>query len=166
MTDVSASRGRAVASALAWAVIVAAALPGGVAAQNAGSILGRVVDATSGEAREGALLTVDGTELRTSSATDGRFIVVAVPFGERSLTVELIGYATTTVEGIQVRPGQPARVTVALAREALELDEVRVEVERVRLVEPEISATHELIQARELRELPIDEVSQAIELAA
>ena len=165
MTDVSASRGRAVAPALAWAVIVAAALPGGVAAQNAGSILGRVVDATSGEAREGALLTVDGTELRTSSATDGRFIVVAVPFGERSLTVELIGYATTTVEGIQVRPGQPARVTVALAREALELDEVRVEVERVRLVEPEISATHELIQARELRELPIDEVSQAIELA-
>ena len=148
------------------ALALALALPGRATAQNAGSILGRVVDAITGEPRAGALLAVEGTDLRTSSAPDGRFIVVAVPFGEQSLTVELIGYAATTIEGIQVRAGQPVRVTVELARAALELDEVRVVVERVRLVEPEVSATHELIQARELRQLPIDDVSQAIELAA
>ena len=141
------------------------ALPGRAAAQNAGSIFGRVVDASTGEALQDALFTVEGTELRTSSAPDGRFILVAVPFGDQSVTVSLLGYTTTTLEGVRVRPGQPARVLVELEPEALELDEVRVEVERVRLVEPEVSATHELIQARELRELPIDEVSQAIELA-
>ena len=148
-----------------WGIACVLALPAPVLGQNAGSILGRVVDATTGEPRAGALLTVGGTDLRTTSADDGRFIVVAVPLGERSLTVELIGYARTTIEGIRVRAGRPVRVTVELAREALELDQVLVEVERVRLVEPEVSATHELIEARELRELPIDEVSQAIELA-
>ena len=146
-------------------IVGALAVPGRAAAQNTGSIFGRVVDASTGEALQDALFVVEGTTLRTSSAPDGRFILVAVPFGDRVVTVSLLGYATTMVEGVRVRPGQPARVLVELDREALELEEIRVEVERVRLVEPEVSATHELIQARELRELPIDEVSQAIELA-
>lgn len=141
------------------------AAPGRAAAQNAGSILGRVVDATTGEALRDALFVVADTELRTSSAPDGRFILVAVPFGDRAVSVSLLGYATTTVEGIRVRAGRPARILVEMEPEALALDEIRVEVERVPLVEPEVSATQELIQARELRELPIDEVAQAIELA-
>ena len=158
--------GRRIARLLVLSVLVAApAVPVRATAQNAGSILGRVVDASAGVVLQDALLVVEGTELRTSSAPDGRFILVAVPFGDRAVTVSLLGYTTTTVEGVRVRPGQPARILVELEPEALELDEIRVEVERVRLVEPEVSATHELIQARELRELPIDEVSQAIELA-
>ena len=158
--------GRRIARLLVLSVLVAAlGVPVRATAQNAGSILGRVVDASTGVVLQDALLVVEGTELRTSSAPDGRFILVAVPFGDRAVTVSLLGYTTTTVEGVRVRPGQPARILVELEPEALELDEIRVEVERVRLVEPEVSATHELIQARELRELPIDEVSQAIELA-
>ncbi|MYK68653.1 MAG: hypothetical protein F4020_03570, partial [Gammaproteobacteria bacterium] len=158
--------GRRIERLLVLSVLVGAlAVPARATAQNAGSILGRVVDASTGVVLQDVLLVVEGTELRTSSAPDGRFILVAVPFGDRAVTVSLLGYTTTTVEGVRVRPGQPARVLVELEPEALELDEIRVEVERVRLVEPEVSATHELIQARELRELPIDEVSQAIELA-
>lgn len=158
--------GRRIARLLPLSVLVGAlAVPVRATAQNAGSILGRVVDASTGVVLQDALLVVEGTELRTSSAPDGRFILVAVPFGDRAVTVSLLGYTTTTVEGVRVRPGRPARILVELEPEALELDEIRVEVERVRLVEPEVSATHELIQARELRELPIDEVSQAIELA-
>ncbi len=158
--------GRRAARLLPLFVLVGVlAVPGRATAQNAGSILGRVVDASTGQLLGDALFTVEGTELRTSSAPDGRFILVAVPFGDRAVTVSLLGYTTTTVEGVRVRPGRPARMLVELEPEALELDEIRVEVERVRLVEPEVSATHELIQARELRELPIDEVSQAIELA-
>lgn len=146
-------------------VAVAVAEPSRASAQSTGSIFGRVVDASTGEALQDVLFVVDGTALRTFSAPDGRFILVAVPFGDRALTVSLLGYATTSVEGVRVRSGQPARVLVELEAEALALDEIRVEVERVRLVEPEVSATHELIRARELRELPIDEVSEAIELA-
>ncbi|MDE0473068.1 MAG: carboxypeptidase-like regulatory domain-containing protein [Gammaproteobacteria bacterium] len=87
----------------------ALAVPGRAAAQNAGSILGRVVDASTGAVLQDALLAVEGTELRTSSAPDGRFILVAVPFGDRTVMVSLLGYTTTTVEGVRVRPGQPCR---------------------------------------------------------
>ena len=48
------------------------AVPARAAAQNAGSILGRVVDTSTGEALQDALFVVEGTELRTSSAPDGR----------------------------------------------------------------------------------------------
>lgn len=143
----------------------ALAVPVRAAAQNAGSIFGWVVDASTGEALQDVLFAVEGTERCTSSAPDGRFILVAVPFGDQAVTVSLLGYTATTIEGVRVRPGQPARILVELEPEALELDEIRVEVERVRLVEPDVSATHELIQATELRELPIDEVSEALELA-
>ena len=150
----------------ALGLILSSALrPAAGTAQNAGSILGRVIDATTGESADGALLAVENTSLRTLSAPDGRFIIVAVPPGERSVSVELIGYASIMIEGVLVRAGQPTRLDVELSPQALELPGVVAEVERVRLVEPEISATHEVVLASELRELPMDEVAEAVELA-
>jgi hypothetical protein len=145
----------------ALAVVPAAPL----AAQTTGNVIGRVVDAETDEPIAGALVRFLDLPARAATGADGRFVVVAVPAGEQRLRVELLGFAPHT-ELVQVRAGRIGDVgTVRLAAAPVPLEGLTVAVERLRLIEPEITVSHEVLLGRELRELPIDAVSQALELA-
>ncbi|CAN5765946.1 hypothetical protein BH23GEM9_BH23GEM9_35680 [soil metagenome] len=146
------------------ALLVALFAPFHLDAQTVGSILGRVVDAQSGQPLEAATIELVGTQLRTISGADGRFVMGAVPPGERSLRIEHLGYKPMIVEGIVVRTGRSQDVRVELDVAPVALPGVVVEVERVRLIEPDVSTTHDIIVSRELRALPVDRLQQVIEL--
>lgn len=141
------------------------ALPAAGRAQTTGTIIGRVRDAGSREPLAGARVAVPHLGLGALTAADGRFVLAAVPAGQRELQVELLGYQTVVVEAVQIRPGRVAEVEVELHIAALELEGVTVEAQRIRLIEPEISLTHQVVAGRELRELPVDRIQEAIELA-
>jgi hypothetical protein len=133
-------------------------------AQTVGSILGRVVDAQTGQPLEAASIEIVGTQLRSVSGADGRFIVGSVPPGERAVRVEHIGYKTKVVEGVVVRTGRSQDIRIELEIAPVALQGVVVQVERTRLVEPDVSTTHDIIVSRELRALPVDRLQQVIEL--
>ncbi len=139
--------------------------PSSVLAQEAGSILGRVVGSETGEPLANVRIELVGPPGATLSGEDGRFILVGVPAGDRTVRISLIGYRSLTVDGVFVRAGRSVRLDPELAPEALELPGVTAEVDRIRLIEPEISATHEVVLGRELRELPADNVAEVVELA-
>jgi len=77
------------------------------AQDNAGTVAGSVIDATTGKYLEGAEVVVVGTALRAVSARDGSFTVTGVPAGPRNLTV--------TYPGLEA---QAASVTVSAGRTA------------------------------------------------
>ena len=147
-----------------WSVLAVLAVPIGASAQTTGSILGRVVEAGTGRELAGVDVTVPGTTLGTTTGADGRFVIAAVPPGERTVRVERIGYRSVVVENVQVRSTARTEVVVEMQPAPVALEGVRAEAERVRLIEPDVSTTHEVIRGRELRALPIDEVAEAIEL--
>ncbi len=62
-----------------------------VAAQEGGTLAGRVLDA-SGRTLPGAAVEVVGTNLRTSADETGSFVISPVPAGERDVLVSFIGY--------------------------------------------------------------------------
>lgn len=134
------------------------------AAQSNGSIVGRVLDAQTRQPLSGVSLRVINLPHRAVSGTDGRFVIGAVPPGERDVHAELIGYQTVVIERVAVRAGRAADIRFELTPAAVALPGVVVQAQRVRLIEPEISTTHETVVAREIRELPIDRVDQIIEL--
>lgn len=133
-------------------------------AQSTGSILGRVVDRETGEPLSGAQVEIVRYQRGTLTADDGRFIIVAVPPGEHTVRVTMIGYQTLEVEGVQVRADRATKVDAELRSQVVEVEGVVAEVERVRLVEPEINVTHQVVLGTELRELPLDAVEEAVEL--
>ena len=139
-------------------------LPATIAAQTTGSVLGRVVDAASDLPLAGADVRVVGTSLRTISDADGRFLLAGLPAGERALRVEQIGYTPVVMEGIIVRSGRQTDVTVRMETAPLVLPGVAVEVQRVRLIEPDVVTTHDIVLGREIRALPVDRVAEVIEL--
>ena len=134
-------------------------------AQGTGRVLGEVTDSATGEPIMGASVSIVGHDQpRTITNDAGRFILTAVPLGRQDFLIEMIGYRPTTLQGVQVRSGQPAQITASLVVAPIEVAGVVVQGERVRLIEPEVVASHEVVLGRELRELPVDAVEEAIEL--
>ncbi len=83
-------------------------------------ITGRVTDARNGEAVSGATVVVKGTNLGTSTATDGTFSI-SVPQNARSLTISSVGFGTQ-----DVTLGSSNSVEVPLQPGTKSLDEVVV----------------------------------------
>lgn len=155
----------AVAPLLAALCLALAAGP--AAAQATGRILGRVLDARSGEPIVGADVRVVGLPFRATTAAEGRFVLAAVPPGERTLRVERLGYRTLELAGVVVRTGRATDVVARVEAQAVQVGGVTVQVERrPPLIDPQSSSSREIVTGRELRELPIDATAQAVELSA
>jgi len=69
-----------------------------------GSIKGRVVDADTREAVEGAAVEVDGTELGATTSEDGTFQIDNVAPGSQRVLVSAVGYKPVA-ETVAVAPG-------------------------------------------------------------
>ena len=69
-----------------------------------GRLVGRVIDAATGNGITDAGIQVVGTTVGGLSGVDGRFSLNAVPAGTVTLTVRRIGYAPKTITGIFLEP--------------------------------------------------------------
>jgi hypothetical protein len=90
-----------------------------VGAQTTGRIVGRIIDAGTGQPLSGAQVTLAGTDAGSLSGVDGRYTLIDVPAGERAVTVTCLGYGEKTVEGIRVEAGQAAVQDVSLSTAAI-----------------------------------------------
>src|SRR5262245_5300249 len=75
------------------AVLSGAPRPAALSAQDAGSILGRVVEAATGDPVAAAEVRVPLLEVRVLTNESGWFLVPVVPFGEYAVEVTRIGFA-------------------------------------------------------------------------
>ena len=80
----------------------------------AGSIEGRVFNATTGANLERARLTIEGTQIETFTDDDGRFRLANVPAGTVQLRVFYTGLVMST-QAITVRQGETAQIDVSLS---------------------------------------------------
>ncbi len=99
--------------------------PSSAVAQETGTIAGLVVDDNIGQPIADAVVVIQGTDLRTFTNAQGRYILVNVPAGTHTLRVERLGYADGTRE-ISVSAGATVTANVALVPTALMLGEVVV----------------------------------------
>ena len=79
----------------------------GVSAQATGTITGRVLDGTTGNALPGVNIIVEGTSLSTETDRTGAFSLVRVPAGPRKLTASYLGFESLTVD-VNVTSGRSA----------------------------------------------------------
>jgi len=99
-------------------------LPGMLSAQ--GVITGRVTDATNGEPRAGAAVSIVGTTRGAIADSSGRFTIAAIPGGSVTVRARLLGYKTIE-RAIDVSATDTTRADFALEPEATMLNAVRTE---------------------------------------
>ncbi len=113
---------RAIAASFALAALAACGGPAVPAAQNYGTITGRVYDATTNQPIAGVVVTVD-TILSSPSGTDGTYRIGTVPLGTYQVAVQSVpsGYSAPNVSAApyagSIVAGQTIVVDVPLTKQ-------------------------------------------------
>jgi TonB-linked SusC/RagA family outer membrane protein len=107
------------------ALALTAAGPTGLLAQERGTIQGTVVSALTQRPLAGVQLTVPGTALGSLTNAEGRFQIVNVPAGSRSVRAQMIGYIAAE-QAVEVPAGGAATVSLSLQETAVALEGVVV----------------------------------------
>jgi TonB-linked SusC/RagA family outer membrane protein len=114
-------------SRIALGVLVAAGLAllaPGAAAQETGTVTGRVADAGGGPL-PGANVVLVNTDRGTSTDRDGRFEIAGVDAGTYTVRVSFVGFLPSTKQ-VSVEAGETATVDVTLRPDVARLDSVVV----------------------------------------
>lgn len=98
---------------------------GPAAAQQTGTITGRVTDSQSGQPVASAQIFISGLNLGVLSQQNGRFLLVNVPAGTHTVSFERIGYRGMTAE-VTVGAGATVVQDFAVTQDAIGLEEVLV----------------------------------------
>ncbi len=111
----------------ATALLVPTSLPAYAQDVPQGRITGRVVNASTQQPIDGALVQLAGTALSAQSGTRGEFTIAAIPPDVYSLRVRAIGYRPSLVAEVVVGSGKPLEITVPLTPQPVVLDAVEVQ---------------------------------------
>jgi hypothetical protein len=111
----------------ATALLVPASLPAYAQDVPQGRITGRVVNASTQQPIDGALVQLAGTALSAQSGTRGAFTIAAIPPDVYSLRVRAIGYRPYLVAEVVVGSGKPLEITVPLTPQPVVLEAVEVQ---------------------------------------
>ena len=97
-----------------------------------------------------------GTSRSTGTNQAGRFLFPTLqPGGPYTLTVERLGFAEETVEGIRLAVGATETVDIVLREEALELEGIEVDVDRAEVFNPSQVGPATRLTERIVEEMPI-----------
>ncbi|HEX2166700.1 MAG TPA: TonB-dependent receptor [Longimicrobiales bacterium] len=113
---------------MAYGLMAAAVLlhGGSIFAQGTGRIVGRVVDAQTGEGIANVSVEVRGTGVGALSGTAGRYVITGAPAGSAVLQAQSIGYATKTIADVMVADGAVVEQNVLLEPAAVALEAIEV----------------------------------------
>lgn len=149
---------------LAVLLLALAALP--AAAQEKGSVSGKVSDRRTGHALPFATVTVVGAQRGGLTDSEGRYLIGGIPAGTYELKVQFLGYRPESRTGVTVAGGRSTVVNFQLEDIVVRQEKpIEVTAER-RLVEVRQGATIRSVSASEIRNLPVQTISEVLQQQA
>ena len=97
------------------------------AQQNKGNISGSVSESMSGYPLEGANITVQGSEIGTTSDANGQFTIRDLKQGYYTLIISFIGFESIVIPDVWVRPNAYDFITAKLNQKVIEFEDIVVE---------------------------------------
>lgn len=135
-------------------------------AQSSGKISGRVLDKESKEAIPFASVFVEGTSLGSLADDNGSFVILNVPPGVFTVTASLIGYQKTSIKNVRVNVDFTTKLSIEMSSGAIDMPAVVVQGERNPLIRRDLTNPTIAINAENIAELPVDQISDVIRLQA
>jgi outer membrane receptor protein involved in Fe transport len=144
------------------------ARPGGPATAPPAGGVGRIAGKVTDKGKDPiafANVIVLGTRSGTATDEKGDFVLVGVPVGTVQLQVQPLGY-DKQVQSVQVNAGITTTVNFSFSESKIvkELEEIEVRAEK--RIDTKSSTTTQSITAEKLREMPVDNLREAIGVKA
>ena len=130
-----------------------------------GNIKGYISSAYNQTKLQGANIILLSTNLGSVSDSSGIYIIPNILPGTYSIRANYIGYKQTTIKNIIVYTGQTNIINFILEEEVLESDEITIIAER-KMINPEISVSSINLDAKDIENIPIASIEEAITLQA
>jgi len=153
---------RHVTRAISPLVVLLAFTAGGLAAQNTGTVQGRVTEASTGAPIIGAQVSLIGTDLGSLTNNDGRYSIENAPAGQQTVRVEFLGYGVRQ-QVVTVRADGTTTHDVQLRTEVISLEAVVVTGTAGRARRREIGNTVSQIDARQIELAAVSDVGDVLQ---
>lgn len=142
-------------------MILIGALSFGALAAAKGKLAGQVKDKSSDDPLPGVNISVEGTSMGAATDEDGFFYIINLPPGVYNVKVEMIGYATTMMENVQVSSNRTTTLNVQLQSQAVEGQTVVVEAERP-VIQLDVSSSQRIVTEETIQERPLDNFEEIL----
>lgn len=119
---------------------------------NFGSLSGKIVDISNGEALVGSNILVMGTPYGAASDISGRYSIQSIPPGRYTVRASLIGYQTIEAKDVSIQAGQHIRLDFKMVSTAIQMEPVIVTAEA--LVNPAATSSTRTISSETIRDIP------------
>jgi len=129
-----------------------------------GRITGKVVAKKTGQPLPYANVVLVGTKMGAMTLSDGTFTIVGVPVGTYTVKVMMMGYKSEQKSGVKVNAGEVTEVNFALEETIVtKTQEIVVEATQPQIERKESKVSHK-VSGKEMEELPVDDVVEAVAL--
>lgn len=136
-----------------------------VYAGTTGKINGRITDKKTGEGLPAVNVVVEGTNWGAATDFDGYFNIINITPGTYNIVISMIGYSQVKVEGVRVFVDRTTTQEVTLSEEIIKGEAVTIIATRP-LVEMDRTNTAAYIDDETIKDLPVQEMSEIIQVQA
>ncbi|MCH7682043.1 TonB-dependent receptor [candidate division KSB1 bacterium] len=149
---------------LTWVMVCAFALT--VQAGQTGKIVGRIIDAESGEGLPGVNTILEGTTMGAATDLEGYYIILNLPPGTYTVKSSMIGYNTVRVTQVKVSIDQTTTVNFPLQSTVLEIgEEITITAERP-IVQKDLTSSLSIVRSEDIARMPVEDLADILELQA
>lgn len=138
----------------------------GLLAGTTGKIAGRITDAKNGEPLIGTNVIIIGSSMGAASDFDGNYFINNIPPGSYTIRVSSVGYNAVNYDQIKVNIDLTTHLDIKMTEAVIEIGkEVVITAER-QLVQKDLTASTAVVNGDDIKQLPVTEINQVIELQA
>lgn len=130
-----------------------------------GKIVGQVTDAKTGEPLVGVNIILVGTSYGAVTDFEGNYLILNLQPGSYTIRASSIGYSPLSYSNIRVASDLTTRQEFKMTEETVVGDEVVITAERP-LVQKDLTSTTAVVGGDDIKQLPVTEISQVINLQA
>jgi hypothetical protein len=133
--------------------------------QDKGKIIGRIVDAKTGEGLPAVNVLVKGTYYGAASDFDGKFEIKNVNPGTYTIEISIIGYKKVTITGVKVKAGEVTDLkTIKMEETILTLEQEVVVIGERPLFNIEETQSRRTLTAEDIQIAPVQNVKDIVTL--
>jgi len=131
-----------------------------------GKIIGKVMDATTGEPLPYANIIIEGTTMGAASDMKGEFLIINVPPGSYRVSARMMGYQTVTMENVRVFVDRTTEIIFRLKSTVIDIKKSIIVVAEQPLIQKDLTATEASVSAEEIERMPVESFRDILQLQA
>ncbi len=131
-----------------------------------GKLVGKVVDANTGQPLVGANVVLEGTYRGSATDLDGEYMIFNLPPGRYTVTASVIGYQNATFENVGVNIDRTTTLDFKLNPTVMQAAEAIVILAKKPVVKRDLTSTESMVSDEQLQMTPVDNLGDAVQLQA